>query len=370
VANRRRPVSAGLMKIILGPDGGEDTLPGSNRPHTKTLKGCTLLAGFAAAVVLLSGCAKAPKVYHVGILIGAETMSALSTSFKDGMTGLGYVEGGNITYDIRSSNGDPAEEKRIAGEFSADNADLVFSFFGQTARNVKLALQGTGIPIVFANAVIEGTDLVDSVRAPGGNITGVRVAGTELTLKCFESLLELAPRVKRVMIIYDPMYPTVAPALAVLRPAASSADVTLQEVHVTQVQDIQAIIGGLEKSGGARMDAIMFLQDTIPRSVEASGLIFKFADAHRVPVVGGPAALVENGGVVLSAASDIPDQGKKAASLANKIFKGAPAGTLPVLTTQPTLFINYGKAQELGLTVPEGLLKQASKIIRYQSPDR
>jgi putative ABC transport system substrate-binding protein len=314
--------------------------------------------------LLLSACAsETPKVYRVGIFVGADTLSALVSTFKAGMTELGYVEGKNIAYDVQRSNADSAEEKRIAGKFVSDKVDLVFAFPGQTARVVKAAAQGTNIPIVFANAVIEGTDLVDSVRSPGGNITGVRVSGPELTLKSFESLLELTPRIKRIMVIYNPNYPTTPFALEVLRPAALSSNVTLQEVHVIRVQDTQAVLQGLEKSGDATMNAIMLLQDTIPRSSEASGLILKFADTHRVPVAGGPATLVRNG-AVLSATTDILDQGKLAASLADKIFKGTTAGTIPVMSPGPRLYINYTKAQELGLTVPEGLLKQATEIIR------
>jgi putative ABC transport system substrate-binding protein len=338
-------------------------MSGNNHSRDRIRNGWAILV-WIAVIVLLSGCAETPKVYRVGILVGADTMSSAVDAFKARMTELGYVEGKNIAYDVQKSNADPAEEKRISGKFATDKVDLVFAFPGQTARSVKAALQGTNIPIVFANAVIEGTDLVDSVRSPGGNVTGVRIPGTEETLKSFESLLEFTPRFERIMAIYDPNYPTTPSALEVLRPAALSSNVTLQEVHVTRVQDTQAVLQGLEKSGEATMDAIMLLPDTIPRSSEATGLIIKFADAHRVPVAGGPVDVVQNGGAVLSVTSDLVETGGLAASLADKILKGTPAGTIPVVSPQPRLYINYTKAQELGLTVPQGLLKQATKIIR------
>jgi putative ABC transport system substrate-binding protein len=56
--------------------------------------------------------------------------------------------------------------------------------------------------------------------------------------------------------------------------------------------------------------------------------------------------------------------GELAASLADKILKGTPAGTIPVLSPEQELTINYKVAQGLGLTVPEGLLKQAKEIVR------
>ena len=339
-------------------------MSGNPLSRIRTRNKWSILFGGAVMIALWSGCAgEVPKRYRVGMLIGADTLNPLATAIKAEMTELGYVEGTNIVYDTQSSNSDPAEEQRIAGKFVTDKVDLVFAVPGQTARIVKSAAQGTNIPIVFANAILEGTDLVDSVRSPGGNITGVRVPGPELALKSFESLLELTPPIKRIMVIYDPNYATNPMTLAVLRPAALSSHVTLQEVYVVHVQDTQTVLHGLEQSGDADMDAIFLLADTMSRSSEASDLILKFGDAHRIPVAGGPAALVRNG-VLLSAAADIQSQGKLAASLADRILKGIPAGTLPVMTPGPSLYINYAKAQKLGITVPEGLLRQAVEIIR------
>jgi putative tryptophan/tyrosine transport system substrate-binding protein len=56
--------------------------------------------------------------------------------------------------------------------------------------------------------------------------------------------------------------------------------------------------------------------------------------------------------------------GELAAPLADKILKGAPAGTTPVVTPEQTLTINNKVAEQLGLTVPEGLLSMANEIIR------
>ena len=337
---------------------------GNNHIQNRTRNRWTLLVGVVMIGLLLSACAgKTPKVYRVGILIASDNLNAVVDVFKARMAELGYVEGKNIVYDAQKSNGDSAEEKRIASKFVADQVDLVFALPGQPARAMKVALQGTNIPIVFAVAVIEGTDLVDSVRSPGGNITGVRFPGSDIALKNFEALLEFTPRFERIMVIYDPNYPTNPPALEALRAVALSSDVTLQEVHVTRIPDIQAVLQGLEKSGDANMDAILLLPDNIALSSEAVSSILKFADGHRVPVVGGPIELIQKG-LVLTATTDSLEPGKLAASLADKILKGTPAGTIPVVSPQPNLFINYKKAQELGLAVPQGLLKQATEIIR------
>ena len=56
--------------------------------------------------------------------------------------------------------------------------------------------------------------------------------------------------------------------------------------------------------------------------------------------------------------------GEQAALLADKILRGTPAGSIPVSTSDSYFQINYKAAQTLGVTIPEGLLKQADEIIR------
>jgi putative ABC transport system substrate-binding protein len=339
----------------------------SGNNHTQNsnrIRRTLFVVGVIVTGLLLSGCDKTPKVYRVGIVVDANASTTVIDAFKAGMTELSYVEEKNILYDVQRLNTDPAASQRIVGKFITDKTDLVFAFYGPTALAMKAADRERNIPIVFAYAALEGIDLVKSIRNPGENITGVRIPGPELALKSLESLLEFTPRMKRIMVIFDPQLRTAPTILEALHRAALSARVTLQEVRVNRIQDIRAILRGLEKSGDDKMDAVMYVQDSIPRSAEASGLILKFADAHRVPVVGGPATLVRTGGSVLSAATDVHDQAKVAASLVDKVLKGTPAGTIPVRSTEPHLYINYRKAQELGLTVPSGLLKQAREIIR------
>jgi putative tryptophan/tyrosine transport system substrate-binding protein len=315
-------------------------------------------------LLFANSCASnSPKTYHVGILIGAEVYRNLIEPFKTRMTKLGYIEGKNIVYDEERSNSDPTEDQRIAAKFIADQVDLVYVFPGFAARDIKPALQGTDIPLVFAMASIEGTTLVDSVRNPGRNITGVRVPGIEELIKCFESLIEFSPPIEKVMVIYDPNYATTPTALVALRNAAEDSKISLQEVQIPRIQDTQTILQGLDESGKADMDAIIFLLDAIPMSADAYGLVYQFADAHRVPVAGGPPSSVQNGSV-LTVTTDAIETAELAASQADQVLKGTPAGSIPVLSPKPVLYLNYKKAQELGLTIPQGLLKQAVNIIR------
>lgn len=314
--------------------------------------------------LLLSGCgAEKPKVYRVGIISGTDAFLSIADGFKAGMAELGYVEGENIVYDMQQLNADPAGELQAAEKFVEDKVDLIFTFPTEPSVAAQIATQGTNIPVVFAYAGIEGSNLAKSVREPGGNITGVRFPGPEQISKSFEILLELAPEVKRVWIGYDKNYPNTAPALEALRPLASSKGVTLVEVPVTTVEELEADLAARAASADLGLDAIMLMPDSFNHSPAGWRAISKFATEHKVPLGGSFPYTVEQG-AVFGNANDLFEVGELAAPLADKIFKGTPAGTIPLVTPEAYLWINYKVAQELGLTVPGGLLSRAVEIIR------
>ena len=313
--------------------------------------------------LLLSGCgAKPPKVYRVGIL-GGGSMVVISDGFKAGMTELGYIEGENITYDAPDAGADLAEGQSVAEKFVADKVDLIFtSGSSPSALEAKAATQGTDIPVVFTYAGLEGTNLVNTVREPGGNITGVRFPGPEQISKRLEILLELAPQVERVWVGYDKNSINTAPTLDALRPVALSLGVTLVEVPADTLEELEADLAARAQAADLGLDAIILMPDGFSHSPDGFAMMSAFAAEHKVPL-GGTFLYTVQQGAVFGNAVDLIQVGELAAPLADKIFKGTPAGSIPVVTPEQTLYINYKVAQELGLTVPEGLLRQAAEIL-------
>jgi ABC-type uncharacterized transport system substrate-binding protein len=60
----------------------------------------------------------------------------------------------------------------------------------------------------------------------------------------------------------------------------------------------------------------------------------------------------------------LPAQGWLAADPADKSLKGSAAGKFPVTSPEPYFIVSYKAAAELGLTIPEGRLSQADKIVQ------
>ena len=339
---------------------------GHNNSQNRTRTGWTLLVGVVVISLLLSGCgAPKPKVYRVGVLHVSGSFVVITDGFKAQMTKLGYVEGKNIVYDdlVVPQTATPAEAQLVAKKFVDDKVDLIFAYPTPPTVAAYAATQGTKIPVVFAMSSLEGLNLIKSVREPGGNMTGVRYPGPEMISKRLEIMVEMAPRVKRVWLGYDKNHTNTAPALEVLRPAASSLGVTLVEVPAATLGELEADLATRAKSADLGLDAILTMNDGLNQGPDGYALLSKFAKEHKVPLCAGVLSTVQQG-AVCGNSPNLVKVGELAAPLADKILKGTPAGTIPVVSPEQELYINYKVAQELGLTVPEGLLRQAAEIIR------
>jgi putative ABC transport system substrate-binding protein len=322
-----------------------------------------LFAVMVFILPLLGGCSSKPRVYHVGILSGLDYFAGTADGFKAKMSELGYREGENIVYDMQKTKFDPPAEKSILKKFVADKVDLILSFPTEVSLEAKAAVAGTKIPLVFANANIEGIDLIRSIPEPGGNITGVRYPGPDLAIKRFEILHDLAPQAKRICVFYQRGYPIVTGQLEVLRPAAVSAGIILLEKPADNAAELQAILQQQVKANDIDMDAILMISEPLCVTPDAFTALGKFAAEHKIPL-GGALMSAGNYESLFGVSTEHAAAGGQAAVLADKIFKGVPAGTIMVVSADSYLQINYRAAQKLGLNVSERLLSLADEIIR------
>ncbi|HEX3043129.1 MAG TPA: ABC transporter substrate-binding protein, partial [Bacillota bacterium] len=245
-------------------------------------------------------------------------------------------------------------------QFLADKVDLIFVFPTEASMEVKQATRGTDIPIVFSVANIEETGLIDSIREPGGNITGVRYPGPDLAVKRFEVMREMVPKAKRYWVPYQKDYPIVNSQLNVLKPAAAAAGVTVIEAPVSNTAELKEALEAQLQTGG--MDVIFFVSEPLTVTADNFAVIGKFAALHKIPMGG---AIMDVGRYSMFGINiDLIKTGEQAAAIADKILKGTKAGTIPVVSSENYMVIDYQTAQKFGIKVSESLLNQANKIIR------
>ena len=332
---------------------------------TKSQKLWSLLTGVIIVALILSGCtgSQQSKQYKVGVLIGLPFTTPIGEGFKAGMTDLGYVEGENIIYDVQTTNFDLAAYQSILKKFVADKVDLILVTPTEATMEAKAITQGTDIPVVFSFAFTEGMGIINSVREPGGNITGVRFPGVDITLKRFEMLRALAPDAKRIWMPYQRGYPIVPPQLKALKPLAEAAGVTLIEFPADDAAELKAELSKRSAAEDTGIDAIMYLVEPLAVGPDVWAVTAGFAYEHNIPL-GGLYYATDEYSSIFGVNVDLFESGRLAAPLADKILKGTPAGTIPAVSPEHFIQIDYKAAQEFGLTVPEGMLKQADEIIR------
>jgi len=340
-------------------------------PNNKFLISLVLVVAVAAAiggyffVKNRSETAKPGKIYHVGVLNGYDFFGETTDGFKDGMAELGYIENENIFYDEIKTDVDIKKYDDVVKKFVEDKVDLVLAYPTEASLEAKKVTAGTGIPVIFANANIEGVNLVNSISNPGDNITGVRYPGPDIAPKRLEILLEIAPDAKKIVVPYLKDYPNVPPQLESLHQIVSSLGITLIEAPVLSPRELQEFFDSQILSG-AQIDAILAFAEPVsatPAFVEVYG---KFAVDHKIPW-GGALVLKKDGYAyesLFGISTDSSAVGRRAAKLADKIFKGIPAGTIPVVSAESFLELNYRAADEMGLKFSENLLNKAQNIIR------
>jgi putative ABC transport system substrate-binding protein len=324
-----------------------------------------LLTWVLIVTLLLSGCAslQKPKTYKVGILIGLSFAAPIADGFKEEMTKLGYVEGKNITYDVQIVDFDLPTYQNILKKFIADKVDLIVVSPTEASQEAKKLTQGTDIPVVFTFAFTEGMGLIDSIAQPGGNITGVRFPGVDIQVKRYEIMRKTIPNAKRLWMPYQRGYPIVAPQLEALESLAKADGVTLIPFPADNAAELQAELDKRAAAEDIGMDAILILVEPLMVTPEPFVVAAKFAYEHKIPIGG---AYFPNGEYTSLFGVNVKftRSGEQAAPLADKVLKGTPAGTVPVVTNEYFIQIDNKVAQRFGLTVPEGILKQANEIIR------
>lgn len=317
-------------------------------------------AGLLVVCVAL-GCARQPPVYRVGVLSGLDFFAETIDGFRARMNELGYPEGRRVVYDIERTNFEPGREEAILKRFLANRVDVIVAFPTEPALLAKTVTRGN-VPVVFAIASLEGVDLVQSLARPAANVTGVRYPTTAIAKQRFEVLRALVPKARRFWVPFQAGYPGIETQLRAVEPLAAAAGVALLEEPVEGLAGLFAAVRHAEGQPGAPFDAVLLLSEPVASSPAGYAAIARFAGARRIPTGGAQLAAGEVESI-FGVSVDLLAVGRQVAPLVDKILRGTPAGAVPVSSAEPTLMLNLAAIRRLGLNPPEGLLRQATRII-------
>jgi putative ABC transport system substrate-binding protein len=323
----------------------------------------TLISGAAAGWPLTARAQQPEHMRRIGVLMGyAENdpqAQAWYAAFLEGLQKLGWTEGRNIRIDTRWVASDDAESmQRFAKELVARQPDLILSH--NTPTTAALLQETRTIPIVFAiTADPVGSGFVASLSRPGGHVTGFATLEGSLGGKWLELLKEIAPRVARVAVLFDPATATFAEYfLEPVKAAAKSLGVETIVAPVHDRSELESIIAAQAREPNS---GLIVIPDSFLQLHRAE--VTSLAARYRLPAVYPFHEFAEVGGL-LSYGVDRLENWRGAASYVDRILKGEKPADLPVQApSKYELVLNLKTAKALGLDVSWFLQQRADEVI-------
>jgi putative ABC transport system substrate-binding protein len=319
----------------------------------------TVGASFLAVPLVAEAQQAGGKVPHIGVLwpYSPKIGSVFADAFREGLRGLGYVDGRNIILEERWADGNLDRLPALAAELVRLNVDIILT---PTTPAVQAAQRATKTTPIVMTLVTDPVDskIVTSLARPGGNVTGLSLMHPEQTGKRLALLKELVPTLSRVAVFWSASTPSYTLVLRETEAAAQALAVRLHVVEVRGPADVDNAFSTIMKQ---RAGGLVVLPDAMFRNQQ--GRIIELAAKNRLPAMYWSRDLVAAGGLMAYGAS-IPEMHRQAAKFVDKILKGSRPADLPI--EQPAkldLTINLTTAKALGLTIPPSLLARADHII-------
>jgi len=322
-----------------------------------------LLGNAAAAWPLSARAQQTERVRRIGVLMGWPESDPEAQSeraaFVQELQKLGWADGRNLRIDTRwAAPADPESMHRLAKELVALRPDLLLS--QSTPATTALLQETRTIPVIFGIVADPiGSGFVASFPRPGGNATGFAVAEPTQAGKWMELLKEIAPRVTRVAVLFNPAMATFAEFW--LKPFQAAAPSFAVEVILAPVHNTSELESVIAAQASEPNSGLFVMPDafTITYRVEVTSL----AARYRLPAVYAFRFFTKLGGL-LSYGEDLTDNFRRAATYADRILKGEKPSELPVQgPVKFELVINRKTAKELDLTIPSSLLATADEVI-------
>jgi len=278
-------------------------------------------------------------------------------AFREGLRELGYVEGQNVAFELRSAEGKVEHLPDLAAELVRLKVDIILASSNQSVEAAQKAT--TSIPIVMTGTTDPvASGFVSSLARPGGNITGLTLQTRDIQKKVLQLLKETMPSLSRVIILWDPLFVRGRLVLTELEDAAKVLGLQLQPIEVRASGDLERAFASATRS---RAGAVMSTGGRVTFDLRAQ--IADLAIRHRLAAT-APVLEYAEAGYLMTYGASLMDQYKIGARFVDRILKGAKPADLPV--EQPTKFslvINLKTAKALGLTIPPSVLGRADQVI-------
>ena len=278
---------------------------------------------------------------------GSDAHNEAIASFVRAITGFGR----SYTYNTITIK--EGAESEIIKE--TKGSDLILSMGTTATLAAKKVIKNT--PIVFCmvlNPVSSG--IARNMESPGGNITG---ASLDIPLKSqFEYIKLLIANVKTVGVMYSPQETRtmVQEAFGIAR----SMNLSLVAKPISSEREVPDAL----KSLLSKIDVLWSVADGTVFGAQSTQYILLNTLKAEVPFIGLSPSFVK-AGALMALSCNNGDIGKQAAEIANRVLNGENPGNIAIAVPREiSMWINLRTADQLGLRIPDHIIKSADKVIK------
>ena len=287
--------------------------------------------------------------YQVGICSYADdaSLNQIVDNIESRLKAIGQEKGVTFEISYDNCNTDSAVLNQIIANFMADKVDLMIGVATPVAVAMQAATEGTDIPVVFA-AVSDpvGAGLVESLEAPGANITGTSdYLDTDAIL---DLIFAADPDARNIALLYDLGQDSSAAPIENAKAYLDKRGVPYKEYNGTTTDEISLAVSSIVAD---KADAVFTPTDN---TVTAELAIYEALAGAGIPHYTGADSFALNG-AFLGYGVDYANLGVETANMVSGILlDGSKPSATPVLTfDNGTATINTDICKELGLNYDE-----------------
>lgn len=317
-----------------------------------------ILLALAMTVMMFTGCAKESgteetdgDTYKIGIVQMMEhpSLNTIRESIIEGLAEEGFVDGENIEIIYQNGQNDMTTMQNIAQTFVGEEVDVIVAIATQAAQ-ASLA-ETTDIPIVFA-AITDpvGAGLVESLDAPGGNVTGT---SDEISAADIMDLAQqITPGFKTIGALYNIGEDNSESVISDLKEYAAANGFEVVESTVTNTSEVQQAAQYLADKADVVFSPI---DNTVASSMALAADVFNKAG---IPFYVSADSMVADGGLA-TYGIDYTVLGKETASMVAEVLRGADPASMAVRKmSEMSIYINTDTAEALGIEISQDILDQ------------
>ncbi|HFI0092014.1 TPA: tryptophan ABC transporter substrate-binding protein [Streptococcus suis] len=331
------------------------------------LKNKNLLATIIALTVIVvaalfmtqkeqsSQSASSEKV-KIGVLqfVTHDSLDEIYKGIKAGLEEGGYSTSDNLEIDFMNAEADQSQVQTMSKKLVDNGNELLIGIATPAAQG--LANATTELPIIMG-AVTDpvGANLVTDLKNPGGNITGV--SDQTPVADAVSLIKEITPDAKTIGVLYSSNEDNSKIQVAEFKAAAEEAGYTVLEYAVASSNELASTV----EVATSKTDVLFTPVDNTVAS--AFSTVVSVANKTKTPIFTSVEDMVEGGGIASVTLSQY-DLGVATGKMAAKILDGANPGDTPVqIFNEGTVVVNQKVAKELGITLSDDVINQASKVI-------